>query len=88
APIFVPVALQLGIDPVHLGIVICFNITIGLLSPPLGGVLLILATTVNMNYWRLIRATFPFFLAELVLLMVLTLFPGLSTALPTALGLM
>lgn len=88
APIFVPVALQLGIDPVHLGIVICFNITIGLLSPPLGGVLLILATTVNMNYWRLIRATFPFFLAELVLLMVLTLFPSLSTALPTALGLM
>ncbi|WP_158972169.1 TRAP transporter large permease, partial [Chachezhania sediminis] len=40
APIFVPVALAMGIDPVHLGIVICFNITIGLLSPPLGGVLL------------------------------------------------
>ncbi|MGE4326418.1 MAG: TRAP transporter large permease [Pseudodonghicola sp.] len=87
APIFVPVALAMGIDPVHLGIVICFNITIGLLSPPLGGVLLILATTVKMDYWRLMRATFPFFLAEVVLLLVLTFFPDLTLALPRLLGL-
>jgi len=87
APIFVPVALAMGIDPVHLGIVICFNITTGLLSPPLGGVLLILATTVNINYWRLIRATLPFFLAEVALLIVLTFFPALTLALPRALGL-
>ncbi|WP_158972227.1 TRAP transporter large permease subunit, partial [Chachezhania sediminis] len=87
APIFVPVALAMGIDPVHLGIVICFNITIGLLSPPLGGVLLILATTVKMDYWALVRATFPFFLAEVALLIVLTFFPDLSLALPRLLGL-
>lgn len=87
APIFVPVALAMGIDPVHLGIVICFNITIGLLSPPLGGVLLILATTVKMDYWRLMRATFPFFLAEVVLLLVLTFFPDITLALPRLLGL-
>ena len=87
APIFVPVALAMGVDPVHLGIVICFNITIGLLSPPLGGVLLILATTVKMDYWRLMRATFPFFLAEVVLLIVLTYMPDLTLALPRALGL-
>lgn len=87
APIFVPVALAMGIDPVHLGIVICFNITIGLLSPPLGGVLLILATTVKMDYWRLMRATFPFFLAEVVLLLGLTFFPDISLALPRLLGL-
>ncbi|WP_375259874.1 TRAP transporter large permease [Citreimonas sp.] len=87
APIFVPVALAMGIDPVHLGIVICFNITTGLLSPPLGGVLLILATTVNINYWRLIRATLPFFFAEVALLGVLTFVPEISLALPRALGL-
>ncbi|GGK38367.1 TRAP transporter large permease [Salinarimonas ramus] len=87
APIFVPPALAMGIDPVHLGIVICFNITTGLLSPPLGGVLLILATTVNMNYWRLIRATLPFFLAELGILALLTFFPAITLALPRALGL-
>ncbi|HEY7804423.1 MAG TPA: TRAP transporter large permease [Orrella sp.] len=87
APIFVPVALAMGVDPVHLGIVICFNITTGLLSPPLGGVLLILATTIKMDYWRLIRATLPFFFAEVGLLMVLTYFPEISLALPRALGL-
>ncbi|MGP9821694.1 TRAP transporter large permease [Salinarimonas sp. NSM] len=87
APIFVPPALAMGIDPVHLGIVICFNITTGLLSPPLGGVLLILATTVKMNYWRLIRATLPFLVAELGILALLTLFPAITLALPRALGL-
>tara|TARA_R110002049_G_scaffold70251_1_gene181535 strand:- start:22554 stop:23837 length:1284 start_codon:yes stop_codon:yes gene_type:complete len=87
APIFVPVALAMGVDPVHLGIVICFNITTGLLSPPLGGVLLILATTVRMDYWKLIRATFPFFVAEVLLLLVLTYVPDISLALPRWLGL-
>ncbi|MCA0045058.1 TRAP transporter large permease [Celeribacter litoreus] len=87
APIFVPVALALGIDPVHLGIVICFNITTGLLSPPLGAVLLMLSTTVKMDYWRLMRATFPFFVAEVLLLFVLTYFPQISLALPRMLGL-
>ncbi|WPZ15296.1 TRAP transporter large permease [Nitratireductor rhodophyticola] len=87
APIFAPVAIAMGVDPVHLGIVICFNITTGLLSPPLGGVLLILATTVRMNYWRLIRATLPFFFAEVALLLVLTYFPEISLAIPRLLGL-
>ncbi|WP_372421878.1 TRAP transporter large permease [Salinarimonas chemoclinalis] len=87
APIFVPPALAMGVDPVHLGIVICFNITTGLLSPPLGGVLLILATTVKMNYWRLIRATLPFLAAELGILALLTFFPAITLALPRALGL-
>lgn len=87
APIFVPVAIAMGIDPVHLGIVICFNITIGLLSPPLGGVLLILATVVRIDYWRLIRVTLPFFAAEVVVLMLLTFVPEISLWLPTALGL-
>jgi tripartite ATP-independent transporter DctM subunit len=87
APIFVPVAIAMGIDPVHLGIVICFNITVGLLSPPLGGVLLILATVVRMDYWRLIRVTLPFLLAEMGVLILLTFIPEISLWLPTALGL-
>jgi len=87
APIFVPAALLMGIDPVHLGIVICFNITAGLLSPPLGAVLLILSTVVNMDYWRLIRATLPFFFVEVLILIVLTFVPEISLALPRALGL-
>lgn len=87
APIFVPAALLMGVDPVHLAIVICFNITAGLLSPPLGAVLLILSTVVKMDYWRLIRVTAPFLVAELILLVVLTYVPAISLTLPHALGL-
>ena len=88
APVLVPVAIGMGIDPVHLGIVLCFNVSIGLLSPPLGGVILIIATVTGANYWRLIRATFPFLLIEAAVLTVLVVFPQLSLALPTWLGLM
>jgi len=87
APIFVPAALAMGIDPVHLAIVICFNITAGLLSPPLGAVLLILSTVVKLDYWTLIRVTLPFLIAEIALLFVLTYLPVISLALPHALAL-
>lgn len=87
APIFVPAALLMGIDPVHLAIVICFNITAGLLSPPLGAVLLILSTVVDLDYWRLIRVTMPFFLVEVLILLILTFVPEISLVIPTALGL-
>jgi len=88
APIFVPVALTLGVDPVHLGVVICFNITLGLLSPPLGGVVIIIATVTGANYWQLIRAVLPFFIAEICVLAVIVALPEISLALPRALGLM
>ncbi|MEN8658754.1 MAG: TRAP transporter large permease subunit, partial [Marivita sp.] len=88
APIFVPVAVTLGVDPVHLGIVICFNITVGLLSPPLGGVILIISTVTGANYWQLIKATLPFFLVEVALLAVLVAVPAISLTLPQWLGLL
>ncbi|MCA2013601.1 TRAP transporter large permease [Pararhodobacter sp. CCB-MM2] len=87
APIFVPAAVALGVDPVQLGMIICLNITVGLLSPPVGGVLLILGTTVQLDYWRLVRATLPFLIAEIILLFVITYVPALSLALPQWLGL-
>ncbi|KMK68980.1 TRAP transporter large permease [Puniceibacterium sp. IMCC21224] len=87
APIFVPPALAMGADPVHLAVVICFNITTGLLSPPLGAVLLILSTVVKLDYWTLIRATLPFLAAEIMLLIVLTYVPNISLFLPHLLGL-
>ena len=87
APILVPVAIAMGTDPVHLGIVICFNITLGLLSPPFGGVLIIIATVTGVNYWALVRAVLPFLAAQIGLLLVLTLFPELTLWLPRALEL-
>ncbi|WP_460274438.1 TRAP transporter large permease [Celeribacter sp. ULVN23_4] len=86
-PLLIPPAILLGVDPTHMGILIGFNLTVGLLTPPLGGVLLILSTVLKMNYWRLVRAVLPFLVAELILLAVLILFPEVTLTLPRFLGL-
>lgn len=85
-PLLIPPAIAMGIDPTHMGIVVGFNLTVGLLTPPLGGVLLILTTVVDVSYWRLVRAVMPFLIAELVLLGVLIFVPEITLALPRALG--
>ncbi|APE45968.1 transporter (plasmid) [Sulfitobacter alexandrii] len=86
-PLLAPVALANGADPVHLGIVICFNLCIGLVSPPLGGCLLIVSTVTGVNYWRLARAVMPFVVAEIIVLGVLVFTPEISLWLPRTLGL-
>ena len=87
-PLLIPPAIALGVDPVHMGILVGFNLTVGLLIPPLGGVLLILSTVVDVGYWRLVRATMPFLIVELILLGVLIYVPAISLTLPRYLGLM
>jgi len=82
-----PVAISQGADPVHLGIVICMNLTLGLTSPPVGGCLLIVSTVTGVNYWQLARAILPFFMVHIVVLVILVLVPDISLALPRAMGL-
>lgn len=86
-PLLAPVALAQGADPVHLGIVICFNLCIGLVSPPLGGCLLVVSSVTGTNYWRLAWATLPFVIIEIAVLALLVLVPDISLALPRAMGL-
>lgn len=86
-PLLAPVALGNGADPVNLGIVICFNLSIGLVSPPLGGCLLIVSTVTGVEDWRLARTVLPFVLAEIVVLGLLVFAPGISLWLPRAMGL-
>ncbi|WP_296993975.1 TRAP transporter large permease [Thalassospira sp. UBA1131] len=86
-PLLIPPAIQMGVDPTHMGILVGFNLTVGLLTPPLGGVLLILSTVVDIGYWRLVRAVIPFLVVELILLGVLIYVPDISLALPRYLGL-
>lgn len=86
-PLLAPVALAQGADPVHLGIVLCFNLCIGLVSPPLGGCLLVVSAVSRIDYWRLARAVIPFVLAEIFVLAILVAFPGITLALPRAFGL-
>ncbi len=85
-PLLAPVAIAQGADPVHLGIVLCFNLCVGLISPPLGGSLAVVAAVGRVNYWALCRAVLPFMAAEILVLALLVAFPEISLALPRAFG--
>ncbi len=86
-PIMAPLALAQGVNPIHLGIVLCFNLCIGLITPPLGGCLIITSTVTGVNYWKLARAIMPFALVEVAVLIALVLFPEISLFLPRITGL-
>ena len=86
-PLLAPVVLANGADPVHLGIVICFNLTIGLVSPPLGGCLMIVSTVTGLDYWKLARAVLPFVVVEIIVLGILIFVPDITLFLPRAMGL-
>ncbi|MFC3228624.1 TRAP transporter large permease [Marinibaculum pumilum] len=85
-PLLAPVAVAQGADPLHLGIVICFNLCIGLISPPLGGCLLIVSTVTRLNYWRLAAAILPFFVVEILVLLLLVTVPEITLFLPRLFG--
>lgn len=88
APILAPAAYALGADPIHLGVLICLTITLGLISPPLGGVILIISSTTGESYWRLMRAVMPFFIIEILVILILAYLPDFTLALPRALGML
>ncbi|MCP5367645.1 MAG: TRAP transporter large permease [Hyphomicrobiales bacterium] len=85
-PILAPVALAQGANPVHLGIVLCFNLCIGLITPPLGSCLVVVSTVTKINYWVLARAVLPFVAVEILVLMLLTVAPEISLFLPRLSG--
>ncbi|MCR9135955.1 MAG: TRAP transporter large permease [Alphaproteobacteria bacterium] len=86
-PLLAPVALEQGVNDVHLGIILCFNLCIGLVSPPMGGCLMVVSAVTGVNYWRLARAVLPFVLVQIAVLMLLIEVPAISLALPRAFGL-
>jgi C4-dicarboxylate transporter DctM subunit len=82
APILAPMAARLGIDPVQLGVVVCFNLVLGLITPPVGGVLFAICGISGLSLEKLSMAIWkPFFIAIAVLLSI-TYIPQLSTFLP------
>ncbi len=87
-PLLAPPAIALGVDPVHLGIVLCLNLTIGLITPPVGGCLLAVSTVCKVDYWSLARAILPFAVLEVLLLVVIVLVPEFSLLLPRMFGLL
>ena len=84
-PVLLPVAIGLGIDPVHFGIILILNLMIGLLTPPVGLVLYVLSKVAKVPFERCVAATLPFLIPLVTVLLLLTFVPELSMWLPTLL---
>ena len=84
-PIFTPIIATYGIDPVHFGVIICINLTIGLLTPPVGAGLYIASSLGNVKLELLIKAIWPFLIASLIALAVITYWPDMVLWLPSLL---
>lgn len=82
APLVSAPLVMAGVDPVHLGIIFVFNLMIGLLTPPLGLALFLLADIAKVSMWQVLRATLPFYIPLFVSLFIITLWPELSLWLP------
>ncbi|TDX29380.1 tripartite ATP-independent transporter DctM subunit [Modicisalibacter xianhensis] len=81
-PLLVPVVVQYGIDPVHFGVLMIFNLMIGLITPPVGTVLFTIQKITNLPLSSLIRATLPFYIPLLAVLILITCFPSIVMFLP------
>lgn len=86
APILAPVAMAMDISLVHFGLVMCLNLTIGCITPPLGYCLFITGKIGKIAIEDTIRGTIPYLIAEVFVLMAITYLPFLVTAVPAALG--
>ncbi len=83
APVVFPIAMELGIDPIHLGIIMVVNMEIGMITPPIGLNLFVTSGITGMSLARVVKAAAPFVAVLFVFLILVTYTPWLSTWLPT-----
>ena len=84
-PILLPIALEIGIDPVQFGIMVVLNCGIGLLTPPVGSVLFIGSAVAKLPMEQVVKATVPFYLCMIITLLLITFIPQISLFLPNLL---
>ena len=85
APVVFPIAIELGIDPIHLGIIMVVNMEIGMITPPVGLNLFVTSGITGMSLAQVVKAALPFVAVLFVFLILVTYVPSLSTWLPTML---
>jgi len=85
-PIFLPVVTEMGMDPIHFGIIMVLNLSIGLCTPPVGSVLFVGVGVAGTTIEKVVRPLLPLFLAMIVALLLVTYIPGLSLWLPGLFG--
>lgn len=82
-PVLLPIAIAMGIDPVHFGVIMVLNLMIGLLTPPVGMVLYVLARVANVSFERCLAGTAPFLIPLVLCLILVTFVPAVTLWLPT-----
>lgn len=87
APIFYPVVTALGVDPVHFGVILIYNLAMGLVTPPVGTILFVSCSISGERISRVIGPLMPIFVLQMIGLLLVTYIPMISLALPRALGL-
>ena len=85
-PILAPVAIKLGVDPVHFAMIVIYNLTLGMITPPVGGLLFVTSNVSRVPMGALVRELKPFLWAHALILLVITFVPALSTWLPHVAG--
>ena len=85
-PILHPIAVSMGVDPTHFGILVVFNLMIGLITPPMGLCLFVADSVANVGLGALVRQIIPFFFVELLVLIVIAFFPVTVVGLPRLFG--
>ena len=85
-PILIPLSQQMGIDPLHFGIIVVMNLMIGLITPPLGLCLFVCCSVANVDLIKLIRVTTPFIVVEIGALLIVTYFPQIVLFIPHMFG--
>jgi tripartite ATP-independent transporter DctM subunit len=85
-PILAPVSLKLGVDQLHFAMIVIYNLTLGMITPPVGGLLFVTSNVARVPVGPLVRELWPFLIAHLVILILLTFIPALSNWLPYTLG--
>ena len=85
-PIFLPIVTAMGVDPIHFGIIMVLNLSVGLCTPPVGSVLFIGCSVAGLSIDKVIKPMLPMFVAMLLVLMLVTYIPDISLWLPKSLG--
>jgi len=85
-PIFLPVAIQLGIDPIHFGIIMVMNLSVGLCTPPVGSVLFVGCSVADLPITKVIKPLIPMFLAMVVALLLVTYIEEITLIVPQLFG--
>lgn len=87
APVLAPLTLEIGMDPVHAGIMIILALNISLMTPPVGACLFVLASVTKEKVENITKSLWPFLLAEVAVLLLIAYWPGLTLAIPRMMGL-